>query len=223
MANVFTEVYGDAENDSLRIAGETMIGDLVRAIIDEIKAAPAVWQMMSERTQEQVIARVERQVVSAVEQCVHIIAAGEMPTIEARLEQITTKDCMKAVLLVSKNHASRHELMDSTGQEVLIVLPNKEQYTEQISGVTADPDQPGLALVDDDNKDPLLDDAIQLVTNEKQCSIAKIQRELRIGYNRAARMVDAMENLGIVSAPNHQGVREVYPEAKHDGDQGGEA
>lgn len=51
--------------------------------------------------------------------------------------------------------------------------------------------------------------AVEIVLNDKKCSISYIQRKLQIGYNRAARIVEEMEEKGIVSAPNHTGKREI--------------
>lgn len=57
--------------------------------------------------------------------------------------------------------------------------------------------------------DDLYDRAVALVLRERKVSISFIQRHLQIGYNRSARLVERMENEGIVSPSNHQGKREV--------------
>ena len=65
----------------------------------------------------------------------------------------------------------------------------------------------------DDNpnegKDELYDDALKIVQTEKKASTSFLQRKLQIGYNRAARIIDQMENNGVVSKANHTGKREV--------------
>ena len=60
-----------------------------------------------------------------------------------------------------------------------------------------------------DEQDELFDEAVAFVTSTGKCSTSSVQRKLRIGYNRAARLVDAMEAAGVVSAPAHNGAREV--------------
>ena len=60
-----------------------------------------------------------------------------------------------------------------------------------------------------DSDDDLYQTAIQIVKTEKKASTSFLQRKLQIGYNRAARMIDQMEESGIVSKANHTGKREV--------------
>lgn len=62
---------------------------------------------------------------------------------------------------------------------------------------------------DAEEDDELYDQAVAHVVESKRASISSVQRKLRIGYNRAARMIEAMEKAGIVSAMDHVGSREV--------------
>jgi len=62
---------------------------------------------------------------------------------------------------------------------------------------------------DDAESDPLYDEAVAHVIESRRASISFVQRKMRIGYNRAARLVEAMEMAGVVSAPGHNGQREV--------------
>jgi len=61
----------------------------------------------------------------------------------------------------------------------------------------------------DDESDPLYDEAVRIVTESRRASISGIQRRLKIGYNRAARMVEAMESAGVVGPLESNGNREV--------------
>lgn len=60
-----------------------------------------------------------------------------------------------------------------------------------------------------DESDPLYDDAVAFVTESRKASVSSVQRQLRVGYNRAARLVEAMEVAGVVSEAGHNGARKV--------------
>ncbi|HEK0437114.1 TPA: DNA translocase FtsK 4TM domain-containing protein [Proteus mirabilis] len=62
---------------------------------------------------------------------------------------------------------------------------------------------------DGEELDPLFDQAVEFVVEKQRVSISGVQRQFRIGYNRAARIVEQMEIQGIVSAPNHNNTRDV--------------
>lgn len=64
-------------------------------------------------------------------------------------------------------------------------------------------------------QDPLYDQAVQIVLESRRASISNIQRRLRIGYNRAANIVEAMEAAGVVSSMDSNGAREVLVNADH--------
>ncbi|MFP1742614.1 DNA translocase FtsK 4TM domain-containing protein [Lonsdalea quercina] len=66
-----------------------------------------------------------------------------------------------------------------------------------------------LGLDGDEELDPLFDQAVAFVVEKRRASISGVQRQFRIGYNRAARLVEQMEAQGIVSSPGHNGNREV--------------
>ena len=79
-----------------------------------------------------------------------------------------------------------------------------QEPTEAIPGLS-----PEASGVDAEDADPLFDEAVRIVTESRRGSISGVQRRLKIGYNRAARLVEEMERIGIVSAPDGKGNREV--------------
>ncbi len=88
---------------------------------------------------------------------------------------------------------------------------------EYMSGVTDGPDEDKEADIDlvlglggnTDGEDALYDQAVAIVIKDRKCSTSYIQRKLAIGYNKAARLVEQMEDQGVVSPANHVGKREI--------------
>ena len=68
---------------------------------------------------------------------------------------------------------------------------------------------PGLEPATDTEDDPLYDEAVRIVTESRRASISGVQRRLKIGYNRAARMIEQMEQVGVVGPLEANGSREV--------------
>ena len=66
----------------------------------------------------------------------------------------------------------------------------------------------------DEEADPLYDQAVEIVVKTRRPSISLVQRHLRIGYNRAARLIEQMERAGLVSAMGSNGNRDVIVPAK---------
>ncbi len=94
---------------------------------------------------------------------------------------------------------------------------------EYISGVVEGPDSDSESSIDQvlglggntDGEDALYDTAVAIVVKDRKCSTSYIQRKLAIGYNKAARLVEQMEDAGLVSAANHVGKREILIPEQH--------
>jgi len=93
---------------------------------------------------------------------------------------------------------------------------------EYLDAVTEEPDEnsddpyAGMMSGNGDSGDDLYDKALAVVARDKKASTSYIQRRLQIGYNRAASLIERMEQDGVISAPNHKGVREVLlPDHDH--------
>ncbi|AHG21945.1 cell division protein FtsK [Chania multitudinisentens RB-25] len=93
----------------------------------------------------------------------------------------------------------------------------RPQYKDGI--ISGDDDAEGGAggnLDGDEELDPLFDQAVEFVVDKRRASISGVQRQFRIGYNRAARIIEQMEAQGIVSEQGHNGNREVLAPPRHD-------
>jgi S-DNA-T family DNA segregation ATPase FtsK/SpoIIIE len=106
---------------------------------------------------------------------------------------------------------------DSEVEDVVRFLKTQGQ-PDYLDAVTEDPDEDEEESYDmygGESGDELFDKAIAIVANERKVSTSYIQRRLQIGYNRAARLIERMEEDGMISKPNHQGKREILlPEGR---------
>ena len=86
-----------------------------------------------------------------------------------------------------------------------------EYINEILMGGSEEDGSGGESMEDGDNaeNDPMYDQAVDIVLKNRRPSISLVQRHLRIGYNRAARLIEAMEHAGLISAPDGQGKRDV--------------
>ncbi|MGF1843238.1 DNA translocase FtsK 4TM domain-containing protein [Vibrio clamense] len=114
------------------------------------------------------------------------------------------------------NHTIRVHGAFASDDDVHAVVNNwkargKPVYIDEIVNgeQTADSLLPGEQLEKDEDTDPLFDQVVEHVTESRRGSVSGVQRKFKIGYNRAARIVEQLEAQGIVSAPGHNGNREV--------------
>ncbi|EGA66458.1 cell division protein FtsK [Vibrio brasiliensis LMG 20546] len=91
----------------------------------------------------------------------------------------------------------------------------KPNYIEEITNGDQGPEGllPGEKPEGDEDMDPLFDQVVEHVVQSRRGSVSGVQRRFKIGYNRAARIVEQLEAQGIVSAPGHNGNREVLAPA----------
>ncbi len=99
---------------------------------------------------------------------------------------------------------------DNEVEEIVRFL-KKQGRPEYLDAVTEEPDEEEdpYGLVGAEGGDELFDKAVAIVARERKVSTSYIQRRLQIGYNRAARLIERMEEDGMISKPNHQGKREI--------------
>jgi len=87
------------------------------------------------------------------------------------------------------------------------------EYVDDVLNGAEGENLPGVPTLSEggggDEGDALFDEAVAFVTENRRVSISSVQRKFKIGYNRAANLVDAMEASGVVSPAGHNGAREV--------------
>lgn len=200
------------ENDHIGMTAETIGHDLLAACLDELKAMPDVWQKLNQEQQDDVIERVRKRVEDNVRQAVGLIAAQGGIVVVADLESIAIKDGIKATIKVHRGNApsAKHALFESANKPCMLVVTDAADFMHGTDEVKGEPDQRGLGLDDEGGcDDPLYDEAVGWVLQTGRPSISLIQRHLQIGYNRAARLIEAMEVTGIVSTMGSNGQRTV--------------
>lgn len=216
------------------LAHELLVHDLVNAGLFELKNLHSPYGKLNEGQQQEVIDRMTKAATEATFNAIAIISSRNVETIE--VEVVDAKFKKKAITITASidvNAPDATALAKVPGKMCLLVLAPTD-YDEGLDFIRPDRDQKDLALhvsdltgslfpaggasADelasyDDNvpegEDPLYSDAVVFVIESRRPSISAIQRKLKIGYNRAARMLVGMEQTGIVSAMNSNGTREV--------------
>ena len=204
----------DFDETVFSTSAHTMHTDLMGVVINTCKALPNVWQKMNEEQQQDFINSIDRQIKELVTCCVKTIAADDRPYVLAKVAQVTFKGPVEAKMVIARNPdgsmpSGAHDIADQTGQQVMIILPSIEDYAAtEDDKPTAQEDQPDLL---DSASDDLYDEAVAFATETGTISISALQRELKVGYNRAARLVDIMEKAGVVGPLQNNGQRLVLP------------
>jgi len=202
----------DFDETVFSTSAHTMHTDLMGVVINTCKALPNVWQKMNEEQQQDFIDSIDRQIKELVTSCVKTIAADDRPYVLAKVAQVTFKGPVEAKMVIARNPdgsmpSGAHDIADQTGQQVMIILPSIEDYAAtEDDKPTAQEDQPDLL---DSASDDLYDEAMAFAAENGTISISALQRELKVGYNRAARLVEIMEHTGVVGPLQNNGRREV--------------
>lgn len=218
------------------IAHELLVFDLVESGLFELKNLHSPYSKLNEGQQQEVIERLTEAAEKAVHNAIAIISSRNVSTIEVTMKEVKfNSKQLTLTSIVDAKDPNRHDLIDSAGRLCLLVMapddyaegldfiqPDRDQHefplhVSEMTGSLFDgkatgPDEPDgdeLPDHDGDGEDPLYQEAVAFVMETRRPSISAIQRKLKIGYNRAARMLEGMEQTGIVTAPDSKGAREV--------------
>ncbi|AZD50544.1 DNA translocase FtsK [Pseudomonas chlororaphis] len=229
------------------LAHELLVHDLVNAGLFELKNLHSPYGKLNEGQQQEVIDRLTEAANAAVHNAISIISSRNVSTIEVTMKEVKfNSKQLTLTSIVDAKDPNRHDLIDSAGRLCLLVMA-PDDYNDGLDFIQPDRDQPDLPLhaseltgsLFDSNpdgsvevnsepvfvghdQDPLYAEAVQFVIETRRPGISAIQRKLKVGYNRAARMLEWMENQGIVTPPNTNGGREVLlqspPSTQNDDD-----
>jgi len=134
--------------DAVNIAKQTMVGDLRDLVLALFKDREKTWKEMSEGEQRSVAQQAQFWIQDSVEKACDIIAADGRKVIKGTLEQVTVKDGYKSVIKTAQSDPLRHELVDSAGSIVLMVVSDASEYSEVLEPVETDKDEPELPMED---------------------------------------------------------------------------
>ncbi|MGP5352491.1 DNA translocase FtsK [Pseudomonas helleri] len=215
------------------LAHELLVHDLVNAGLFELQNLHSPYGKLNEGQQQEVIDRLSKAATEAVHNAIAIISSRNVETIE--VEVVDAKFKKKAITITASidvNAPDATALAKVPGKMCLLVLAPTD-YDEGLDFIKPDRDQKDLPLHVSDltgslfngqsnqsddldsepefigDQDPLYAEGIQFVTETRRASISALQRKLKIGYNRAARMLEWMESQGVVTPADSNGVREV--------------
>jgi len=163
---------------------------------------------------------------------IHLIMATQRPSVDVITGTIKANFPTRISFQVTSKIDSRTILGEMgaivrchgpfvSDEEVEEIVNHLKQFgePEYVGGVVEGPAEENEASIDavlglntggnTDGEDALYDTAVQVVIKDRKCSTSYIQRKLAIGYNKAARLVEQMEEQGLVSPANHVGKREI--------------
>lgn len=223
------ELFGDSEYD---MADRPAKLPFIVVLIDEF----ADLMMVASKEVETSVARIAQKARAAG---IHLILATQRPSVDvitglikanfpsriafqvaSRVDSRTILDAQGAenllgmgdMLFTDRGQALRRVhgalITDTEVHRIVEHLKLQGQPIYDMDILRPRADEEGEEL-EEDMSDELYDQAVRLVTETRQASISMVQRRLRIGYNRAARMIERMEREGIVSAPDGKNGREV--------------
>lgn len=216
------------------IAHELLVHDLVESGLFELKNLHSPYGKLNEGQQQEVIDRLTEAAAAAAHNAIAIISSRNVSTIEVTMKEVKfNSKQLTLTSIVDAKDPNRHDLIDSAGRLCLLVMA-PDDYAEGLDFIQPDRDQPDLPLhvseltgslfdgkatgpdepdgfehTTGEVEDGLYSQAVAFVLESRRATISAVQRKLKIGYNRAAELMNQMESFGVVSPMDHTGAREV--------------
>jgi len=152
-----------SHQDPREMTATTVGRDLLSALIQELKLLPEPWHKLSQAKQDDIIDRLRDRVENNVKMAVHLIASEGRTVVQGDLDQVTIKDGAKVVIKIGRGAESLHDLYDSQGKAVLIVVADSQTHTAGMGAVRGESDQRAMDLgkeYTDDDGDGMEDDNV---------------------------------------------------------------
>jgi hypothetical protein len=115
-------------SDAFEMTSKTVAGDLISALVSELKLLPDIWPRIGPDEQESIIERVRKRVADNVRKAVHLIASEGRITVVGDLKKVTFGDKVEAVFSLSKNDPRTSELTHAQGQACVIVVASASSH-----------------------------------------------------------------------------------------------
>lgn len=132
------------EKTARDLAREFLLGEVIASAMKQLRSLEKPWLRLPESQQKNVLKDVQADVEKAIEQAVELIATDDRTRFVAQVESVTFKDGVKAVLTMPNTQAS-HELADTAGGRVYVVIEDPTRYTMPGGNMPkAEPDQKPL-------------------------------------------------------------------------------
>jgi len=212
MAKVKEERAASVAGDGWYIEGlNVAVGSIMQWMVQQFRDLPEPWDAMGEYSQENYLERCEKQAKDIVRQVGALVSSHGHQVVPATIGPVTFNDGVKATLKIANGVQGAFEVAQCQGEVCHILLADIEELLESSQGLpAATPDQGALHL-EDGLRDPLYCEAVAYVQRKEgdTISISNLQRYLRIGYNRVALLIEAMESAGVVAPLDGSGIRRV--------------
>lgn len=211
------EIVDDDTGGVTEMEIETLAGDIRDAMLMRVRDMKRPWSMLTQEEQTDLANGLEMASRDMTRAAIRLLTAWEWPRVIVDLGEVKIiggdKARIEAKVVAPNYDTYRNVLGEHAGQTVMLLAVDSETFMGERAPVEIDPDQPDLPGDDtdpDEHQDGQYAKAVEIVKKEGKASTSHIQRRLAIGYNRASRLIERMEQDGIVSPADHVGKRTVY-------------
>lgn len=131
------------EPPTIRLVTDTLAGSVRDFILNQLKFnhSPVPWDERSEEDQKRLVSDISALVREGISEAVRAIASDGRPVVVGTLKSIAVQGGIKAVVELPRHDPRRHEVMDATGQEVLLVVSGATPFLNEGEAVRIKPDQ----------------------------------------------------------------------------------